>query len=75
MHLIVLDRNIPDLLENIHPPDNLVEYVPQDNSLSALASVLPPFVDAFLLRLFSECVQVRERFEFVRATEVYILVV
>ena len=49
MHRIVLDHSIPNLLENVDPPNNLVEYVPQDNSLSALASVLPPFLDTLLL--------------------------
>ena len=70
MHRIVLNRNIPDLLENVDPPDNLIEYVPQYNSLSTLASVLPPFLYAFLLRRFGEGVQVCEGFEFVRVTEV-----
>jgi hypothetical protein len=72
MHRIVLNRNIPQLLENVDPPDDLVEYVPQYHSLSALASVLPPVLDAFLLRPFSEHVQVCEGLEFVRATEVNI---
>jgi len=72
MHWIVLNCNIPDLLEGVDPPDNLVEYVPQYNSLSALASVLPPFLNAFLLRLFGESVQVCKGFEFIWATKVYI---
>jgi len=72
MHRIVLNRKIPHLLENVDPPDDLVEYIPQYYSLSALASVLPPFPYAFLLRLFGERVQVCEGLEFVRETEVYI---
>ena len=71
MHRIALDRKIPHLLENVDPLDNLVEYVLQYNSLSALASVLPPSLYAFLFRLFSECVQGCEGFEFVRGTKVY----
>jgi len=54
MSRIVLNRIVPNLLENVDPPDGLVEYVSQYDGFSALASVLPPFLDAFLLRLFDE---------------------
>lgn len=70
MHRIVLNCNIPDLFKDINPPDYLVEYVPQYNGLPAIANVLPPPPDAFLPRLFSECVQVCKGSKFVGATEV-----
>jgi hypothetical protein len=71
MHRIALNRNIPDLLEDVDPLDDLLEYVPEYNSLSALASVLPSPPNAFLLRLFGECVQVCKCFKRGCATKVY----
>lgn len=72
MHRIVLNRNITDLLEDVDPPDDLVEYVLQYNSLSTLASVFPSFLDTGLLGLFGKCVQVCEDVEFIGTTEIYI---
>jgi hypothetical protein len=38
---IILNRHIPDLLEHLNPPNDLLEHIPYYNSFSALASVLP----------------------------------
>lgn len=70
MRLVVLNCNITGLFKYINPPNDLVEYVPQYNSLSALASVLPTPPDAFLSRLIGKCVQVCKDSKFVRVTEV-----
>ena len=51
MRWIILNHSVPDLLECVDPFDDFIKHVPPNDSLSALASILPSPFNTPLLRL------------------------
>jgi len=54
MNRIILNCGVPDLLEEINPPDDLAKQVHNYDGLSTLSGISPFFIDAFLLCVFGK---------------------
>ena len=48
MNRVILNHAVPDLLEEVDPPDELAKQVHDYNSLSTLPGISPFFLDALL---------------------------